>query len=80
MALRDKKTEWLRVQMYRQMSPDERVLSSVRMFEDLVSIVRSSILDANPGILPEVLEREVRRRVLPRGLAELADTKRRQSP
>ena len=70
MAVRDPKTEWLRVQLYRQMTPQERIEIAARMFEDAVSIVRSSILDRNPDITPEALEREVRRRVLPHGLAE----------
>lgn len=70
MGVRDRRTEWLRVQLYRQMTPEERVLAAARMFEDAVSIVRSSIRDQQPGISPEALEREVRRRVLPRGLAE----------
>ncbi len=56
---------------FRQMSGEERVLADARMFEDMVSIVRSSILDQRPEITPEELEREVRRRVLPRGLADL---------
>ncbi len=70
MAVRDKRSEWLRVQSYRQMTPEERVLVAARMFEDMVSVVRSSILDQRPSTTPEELEREVRRRVLPRGLAD----------
>ena len=69
MAVRDKPTEWLRVQMYREMTPQERIEAAARMFEDAVSIVRSSILDRHPDISPDELERRVRRRVLPRGLA-----------
>ncbi|MBI3978870.1 MAG: hypothetical protein HY331_11855 [Chloroflexi bacterium] len=72
MAIRDTRTEWLRVQMYRQMSPEERVLVAARMFDEMVAIVRSSVLDRQPGIASEELDREVRRRVLPRGLADLA--------
>lgn len=70
MAVRDERTEWLRVEMYRRMSPEERVLVAARMFEDMVSVVRSSIVDAHPGIPADALEREVRRRVLPRGLGD----------
>jgi len=57
--------------MYRQMTPEARVLIAARMFESAVSIVRSSILDRHPDVSPEELEHEVRRRVLPRGLADL---------
>lgn len=70
MAVRDERTEWMRVQMYRRMTPQQRILIAAEMFEEMISIVRSSILDRNPDISPEELQREVRRRVLPRGLAE----------
>ena len=64
MAVRDERTESLRVQLYRQMTPEERSKIAAQMFEDALSIVRSSIRDQHPGISPEALEREVRRRVL----------------
>lgn len=70
MAVRDERTEWMRVQMYRRMTPQQRILIAAKMFEEMISIVRSSILDHNPDISPEELQREVRRRALPRGLAE----------
>jgi len=49
-TVRDKETEWLRVQMYRRMMPEERIRIAAQLFEDGVSIVRSSILDRNPEI------------------------------
>jgi hypothetical protein len=64
MAVRDERTESLRVQLYRQMTPEERITISAQMFEDALSVVRSSIMDQHPDISPEELEREVRRRVL----------------
>lgn len=70
MAVRDKRTEWLRVELYRRMSSEERILVAARMFDDMVSVVRSSIVDSHPGISAEALEHEVRRRVLPPGLAK----------
>ena len=70
MGVRDPETEWLRVQLYRQMTPQERIQLAAEMFEDGVSIVRSSILDRHPDIAEEELRREVRRRVLPRGVAD----------
>lgn len=70
MAVRDRRTEWLLVQMYRRMTPQERIWLAARMFEDGVAIVRSSILDQHPGISPEELRRQLRRRVLPRGIAD----------
>jgi hypothetical protein len=72
MAIRDERTEWLRVQMYRRMTPEERVNIAARMFEDAVSIVRASILDHHPDISPADLERELRRRVLGPKLAGLS--------
>lgn len=74
MAVRDKETEWLRVQLYRRMTPQQRILIAVQLFEDGVSIVRSSILDQHPDISPEELHYQTRRRVLPRGLADRVKT------
>lgn len=74
MAVRDKQTEWLRVQLYRRMPPEQRILIAAQLFEDGVSIVRSSILDRHADISPEVLHEQIRRRVLPRGLADQART------
>jgi len=70
MAVRDKETEWLRVQMYRRMMPEERIQIAAQLFEDGVSIVRSSILDRNPEIGEKDLWHEIRQRVLPRGEAD----------
>ena len=77
MAVRDPETEWVRVQAYRRMAPAERMEIAARMYEDAVALVRSSIRYRTPGISPDDLEYEVRRRVLPRGLAELTETARR---
>jgi len=77
MAVRDLATEWVRVQAYRRMAPAERMEIAARMYEDAVALVRSSIRYRTPGISPDDLEYEVRRRVLPRGLAELTETARR---
>jgi hypothetical protein len=77
MAVRNPETEWVRVQTYRRMAPSERMAIAARIYEDAVSLVRASILYRNPRISPEDLEYEVRRRVLPRGLAELTETARR---
>lgn len=77
MAVRDPDTEWLRVQAYRRMTPAERVTIAARMYEDAIALIRSSICYRNPDISPEDLEFEVRRRVLPRGLAELTEPVRR---
>ena len=70
MAERDPKTEWLRVQLYRRMTPQQRIEIAAQLYDDGVGIVRSSILDRNPNIAPDALQREIRRRVLPRGAAE----------
>ena len=77
MAVRDPETEWLRVQIYRKMTPAERVEIAARLYEDAVALVRSSILHRRPDIAPDDLEYEVRRRVLPAGLAELTEPIRR---
>lgn len=77
MAVRDRDTEWLRVQAYRRMTPAERVAIAARIYEDAIALIRSSIRYRNPDISPEDLEFEVRRRVLPHGLAELTEPIRR---
>jgi hypothetical protein len=61
MAVRDPETEWLRVQIYRCMTPAERVGIAARTYENAISLVRSSILKRTPSISPEDLEHEVRR-------------------
>jgi hypothetical protein len=50
---------------------------AARMYEEGVSLVRSSILYRRPGISPDELEYEVRKRVLPRGMAGLTEEARR---
>ncbi len=70
MAVRDPQTEWLRVQLYRQMTPQQRMWIAAQMYEDGVDIARASILDRYPNISPEELERQLRRRLLPRHLFE----------
>lgn len=77
MAVRDPDTEWVRVQAYRRMAPGERMAIAARMYEDAIALVRSSILYRDPNLSPDDLEYEVRRRVLPRGLAELTEPMRR---
>ncbi|MCB0060643.1 MAG: hypothetical protein KDE19_00950 [Caldilineaceae bacterium] len=70
MAVRDPKTEWLRVQIYRNMTPQQRILIAAQLYEDGVDTVRSAILDRHPNITPKELERQIRRRLLPRHLFE----------
>jgi hypothetical protein len=77
MAVRNPATEWLRVQTYRRMTPAERMEIAAQMYDDAITLVRSSILLRAPEIAPDDLEYEVRRRVLPRGLAELTEPMRR---
>jgi hypothetical protein len=77
MAVRDPATEWVRVQMYRRMTPAERMDIAAQMYEDAIALVRPSILYQTPDIAPAELEYEVWRRVLPRGLAELSEPMRR---
>jgi len=76
MAVRGKRTEWLRVQMYRRMTPEERLLIAMQRFEGGLQIVRESILDKRPDIGEEELRLEVRRRVLGRELADLGRKQR----
>lgn len=68
MAVRDPKTEELRVNIYRQMTPQERMLVAAQIYEDGIANMRSAILDRHPTLSPVELEREMRRRLLPRPL------------
>ena len=66
MAVRGPATEWVRVQMYRRMTPAERMELAAQMYDD--------------AIAPAEFEYEVRRRTpfgVPRGLAELTEPIRR---
>lgn len=70
MAVRDSRTEWLRVKLYRKMTPQERLQAAAELFEGGIDLVRSSILSRHPDISPKELHWQIRCRVLPRGLAE----------
>ena len=74
MAVRDAETEWLRVQIYRRMTPQERMWIAAQMYEDGVSIMRNAILDRQPHLSPPEVAREIRRRLLPRDLFEKVET------
>jgi len=68
MAVRDPKTEQLRVDIYRQMTPQARILIAAQMYDDAMANMRSAILDRHPEYDEIELEREMRRRLLPRPL------------
>lgn len=70
MAVRDPKNEWVRIKIYRSMTSQQRILLAAQMYEDGINTVRSSILDRRPDISQEELDRQVRRRLLPRNLFE----------
>lgn len=70
MAVRDPQTEWQRVQIYRRMTPQQRILIAAQMYEDGVATARAAILDRRPDISPSELARQLRRRLLPRTLFE----------
>lgn len=55
------------------MSGAEKIELAAQMFEDGVQIVRDSIRFRHPDISEEELARQVRRRVLPRELAEAVE-------
>ena len=68
MAVRDPRTEWIRVKIYRGMTPQHRL----RLALDLTDMARrsaiSNIRQMHPGIDERGIQRELRRRVLPREL------------
>lgn len=78
MAVRDPETEWLRVQIYRRMTPQQRLAIALEMSAAEVEMVRASIHYRRPDISEDELEFEVRKRILPPGLAELTEAARRE--
>ncbi|MBK8796521.1 MAG: hypothetical protein IPM07_09180 [Anaerolineales bacterium] len=68
MAVRDPKTEPMRVNIYRQMTPQARMLIAAQLYEEGIANMRSAILDRHPEFSAIELEREMRRRLLPRPL------------
>ncbi len=68
MAVRDPRTEWLRVKIYRSMTPQHRM----RLALDLMDMAQRSALAniklRHPRIADAELKREMRRRMLPRDL------------
>jgi len=78
MAVRNLETEWLRVQIYRRMAPQQRVAIALEMSAAEIEMVRASIRYRQPDIDDDDLEFEVRKRILPPGLAELTESARRE--
>ena len=70
MVVRDPPTEWIRVKICRGMTPQHRL----RIALDLNDMARrsaiSNIKQMHPGIDERGIQRELRRRVLPRDLFE----------
>lgn len=64
MAVRDPRTEQLRVDIYRQMTPQARILMAAQMYEEGIANMRAAILDRHPEYDETELEREMRRRLL----------------
>ena len=68
MAVRDPKTEQIRVDIYRKMTPQERMLIAAQLYEEGIANMRAAILDRHPDFSTSELTREMRRRLLPRPL------------
>ncbi len=68
MAVRDPETEQLRVNIYRQMTPQQRMIIAAQLYEEGITNMRAAILDRHPGYSETELAREMRRRLLPRAL------------
>jgi len=77
MAVRDPQTEWLRVEIYRRMTGNQKIEIAAQMHQDAVAAVRASIRYRQPDKTPDDLEFEVRCRVLGRELAEFSEAARR---
>jgi len=66
MAVRDPKTEQIRIDIYRRMSGEQKVLIAAQMYEDAIANMRYAILDRYPDFTEEEIKREIRRRILTR--------------
>lgn len=68
MAVRDPQSEWLRVQIYRRMTPQERVQRALNLMAMTRSAAITNIRMMHPGISDADVNREWRRRILSRDL------------
>ena len=68
MAVRDKRTEWLRVKIYRRMTPAQRVQIICSLNQTMRDLSLANIKHGHPDWSAEELQRELRRRLLPRDL------------
>jgi len=68
MAVRDKRTEWLRVKIYRGMTPSQRVQIICSLNQTMRDLSLADIRRAHPDWTAEEVQRELRRRLLPRDL------------
>ena len=65
MAVRDPKTEWLRVKIYRGMTPQRRMQLALELMDTAQSAASASIKAMQPGIGGMELQRALRWRMTP---------------
>ena len=70
MAVRDPRTEWMRVKIYRGMTPQRRLDIVCSLNQTNRDLAMSNIQQTHPNWSPEEMKRELRRRLLPRDLFE----------
>lgn len=68
MAVRDPKTEQIRIDIYKQMTPQQRIQIASELYRVGIANMRSAILDRQPHLSDLEIEREMRRRILPKRL------------
>ncbi len=68
MAVRDPSTEWLRIQIYRGMTPQRRMQLALDLMDMAQGITLSGIRATHPDLNAVELQRELRRRMTPREL------------
>jgi len=66
MAVRDPKTEHIRINIYKQMTGEQKVRIASQIYESAMANMRSAILDRHPYFTEIEIQREIRRRVLTR--------------
>mgnify|MGYP001618047473 FL=1 len=66
--MRDPRTEWIRVQIYRRMTPQQRLQIVCSLNQTMRELALSNIGSAHPAWSPLEVQRELRRRLLSRDL------------
>lgn len=80
MAVRDPRTEWMRVKIYRGMTPQQRLDIVCSLNQTNRELAMSNIREMHPDWSERAIRRELRRRLLPREMFEKVERALRARP